>query len=94
MTKALARSKDNIIQFQPQINLKLQRLKQINCELESESHLFIVILGTIIGAVLALFVGYHLNNSAVHFLLMITLPIYFAYMLRRVYIYTLIRTYL
>ena len=93
MAQALARSEDNIIPFQPQANLKLQRLNQITFELEHESHLLIVFLGTVIGAVLALFVGYHLNSSPIHFLLLITLPIGLAYLLRRVYIYTLIQTY-
>ena len=35
-------------------NTKLERITQLIDELEAESHLFIVILGTIIGAILAL----------------------------------------
>lgn len=93
MARALAKHQDNIIPFQPQVNLKLQRLHQINFELESESHLFIVCLGTVIGAIFALFVGYHLNSSAIHFLLLITLPVCCAYLLRKIYIYTLVQTY-
>lgn len=93
MAQALARSEDNIIPFQPQANLKLQRLKQITFELEHESHLLIVFLGTVIGAVFALFIGYHLQNHAIHFLLLISLPIGLAYLLRRIYIYTVVQTY-
>ncbi|ANF82274.1 hypothetical protein A3K93_08765 [Acinetobacter sp. NCu2D-2] len=93
MSRPLAKFEDNIVPFQPRVNLKLQRLNQLSAEVEQESHLFIVILGTVIGAILALFIGYHLNNSAIHFLLLITIPVVLAYTLRRVYIYTLLQNY-
>ncbi len=70
-------------------NIKLQQLHQISEELEQQSHLFVVILGTVIGAILALFIGYHINTSIMHFILLSILPICLAYFLRKVYIYTL-----
>lgn len=51
--------------------------------------MFVVILGTVIGAILALFIGYHLNTSVIHFMLLSVLPVCLAYGLRKVYIYTL-----
>ncbi|MCO8044376.1 FUSC family protein [Acinetobacter bohemicus] len=89
MTSSLAPDSENIVRFQTQENIKLQRMNQVTEELERQSHLFIVILGTVIGAILALFVSYHINATAVHFLLLSVLPICLAYLLRKVYIYTL-----
>ena len=89
MTSSLARDPDNLVQFQPKENIKQQRLHQVNDELESQSHVFVVILGTVIGAILALFIGYHLNTSVIHFMLLSVLPVCLAYDLRKVYIYTL-----
>uniref|UniRef100_UPI0021CDB9A6 hypothetical protein n=1 Tax=Acinetobacter lwoffii TaxID=28090 RepID=UPI0021CDB9A6 len=48
MAGSLARDSDNLVQFQPKENIKLQRLHQISEELEQQSHLFVVILGTVI----------------------------------------------
>ena len=89
MTGSLVQDSDNLVQFQPKENIKLQRLRQITEELEQQSHLFVVILGTVIGAILALFIGYHINTSIMHFILLSILPICLAYLLRKVYIYTL-----
>lgn len=92
MTGSVSQRPDNLVQFQPKENIKLQRLNQITDELESESHVFVVILGTLIGAILALFVGYHINTSIIHFILLSILPVCLAYLLRKVYIYTLIHS--
>lgn len=89
MTGSLAQDPDNLVQFQPKENIKRQRIDQMNDELERQSHLFVVILGTMIGAILALFIGYHTNISIIHFMLLSLLPICLAYGLRKVYIYTL-----
>lgn len=89
MAGSLAQDSDNLVQFQPKENIKLQRLHQISEELEQQSHLFVVILGTVIGAILALFIGYHINTSIMHLILLSILPICLAYFLRKVYIYTL-----
>lgn len=43
----------------------------------------------VIGAILALFIGYHINIMIMHFILLSILPICLAYLLRKVYIYTL-----
>ncbi len=94
MGKALAHLEDNIVPFEPRHNVKSQRLNQMARELERESHLLIVVLGTLIGATLALFVGYHIHTSAIHFLLLSILPVCLAYGLRKIYIHTLIHTYL
>jgi len=89
MAKSYAKYQDNIVQFQrkgqPQLQANVNTMEQ----LEQESHLFIVILGTIIGAILALFIGYHVNTGVVQFMLLSILPVVSAYFLRRVYIYTL-----
>lgn len=92
MAKSYARYHDNIVQFQPKDNVKLQRMTQGMEQLEHESHLFIVVLGTLIGATIALFIGYHINPSVFHSLLLSIFPIIIAYLLRRVYIYTLIHS--
>lgn len=89
MANLIARNSDNLVRFQSKNNAKLQTIHQITDELESQSHLFIVVLGTVIGAILALFIGYHINAGAVHFLLLGILPLCLAYVLRKVYIYTL-----
>ncbi|WP_216933836.1 MULTISPECIES: FUSC family protein [unclassified Acinetobacter] len=89
MSGSLAQDSDNLVHFQPQENIKLQRLHQITEELEHQSHLFVVILGTVIGAILALFIGYHINTGIIHFILLSILPVCLAYFLRKVYIYTL-----
>ncbi|WP_347455921.1 FUSC family protein [Acinetobacter sp. ANC 7454] len=91
-------NQDNIVQFrrkelhkmQPQIvpAADVDTVNEME-QLEQESHLFIVVLGTVIGAILALFIGYHLNTGIVQFLLLSILPVFSAYFLRRVYIYTL-----
>lgn len=92
-------NQDNIVQFrrkelqkmQPQIVPETDTVNEME-QLEQESHLFIVVLGTMIGAILALFIGYHLNTGVVQFLLLSILPVFSAYFLRRVYIYTLIHS--
>lgn len=94
MGKALSKNEDNIVPFQPRLDIKSQRLNQMTVALENESHLFIVMLGTTIGATIALFVGYHIHTSALHFLLLSVIPVCLAYILRKIYIHTLIQTYL
>ena len=89
MANSLARDSDHIARFQTKETAQLERITQMTDELEEQSHLFIVVLGTIIGAILALFIGYHIDAAAVHFLLLSALPVCLAYSLRKVYIYTL-----
>lgn len=89
MAKSYAKYEDNIVQFQRKDQVKVQRTVEVMDQLEHESHLFIVVLGTVIGAILALFIGYHINTGIVQFLLLSILPVFSAYLLCRVYIYTL-----
>lgn len=80
---------DNILIFQPKRNLKSQRIAQAAYSLEQQSHIFIVLLGTVIGAIFALFIAYHLKNDPMNYVFLAIIPIALAYMLRRVHIYTL-----
>ena len=84
--------RDNIVQFQPRENLKQQRQVQATDQLQRESHLFIVILGTIIGACIALFIGYHVEATVMHILLLSIFPLGIAYLMRRIYIHTLMNS--
>ncbi len=88
MAKSYAKYQDNIVRFQRKDQPQPQDSVNMMEQLEQESHLFIVVLGTIIGAILALFIGYHLNTGPVQFMLLSILPVFSAYFLRRVYIYT------
>src|SRR5690606_19181303 len=89
MAGSLARDSDNLVQFQPKENIKLQRLHQISQELEQQSHLIHVIVGPVSGAILALFIGYHIITSMMHFILISIVTFCLAYILRIVYIYPL-----
>lgn len=59
-------------------------------ELDQQPHFFIVVMGTIIGAILALFIGYHLELIVWQVALLASIPWALAYLLRKVYIYTLV----
>lgn len=65
---------------------------QIKAKLEQRTHLFIVVLGMLIGSSIALGVGYHLNATPLNFSLLSLIPITLAYTLRKVYIHTLTHT--
>ncbi len=69
---------------------ELALLASRTAELNQELHLFIVVMGILIGAILALFIGYHINLIAWQVVLMVALPWALAYWLRKVYIYTLV----
>ena len=58
-------------------------------QLERQSHFFIVILGALIGASLALCVAYHWADHVLSYLALAIIPIVLSYSLRKVYIYTL-----
>ncbi|WP_104473623.1 hypothetical protein [Acinetobacter indicus] len=72
-----------------QQNLQLHHLKQ---QLEQRSHLFIVGFGTALGAILAMFIAYHLSNIWSGYLIVAVLPLLVAYGLRKVYVHTLSHT--
>ena len=65
-------------------------LHKINQMLHQQSHLFIVALGTLIGALIALFIAYHLKTTTANVLLLSWIPFALPYLLREIYIYTLI----
>lgn len=59
--------------------------------LEQKSHLFIVFLGALIGGILSLFISYQLNTTTLFFVFLSIFPICFAYILRKVYINTILK---
>ncbi|SPL72594.1 hypothetical protein [Acinetobacter stercoris] len=63
---------------------------QLEQELNRQSHIFIVVLGTVIGACISLAIGYATHASLIVFLLLMLLPIAISYLLRKVYIHTLL----
>jgi hypothetical protein len=65
---------------------------QIKAKLEQRTHLFIVVLGMLIGSSISLGIGYHLYSTLFNYGLLILIPIVFAYTLRKVYIHTLTHT--
>jgi hypothetical protein len=54
-------------------------------QLNQESH-----MGMVIGAILALFIGYHLNSTGLNAMLLLSLPVILTYLLRKIYIHTLV----
>ena len=58
--------------------------------LNSESHVFVVTLGILIGATIAIAIGYALSVQWLVYGLLLLIPLLMAYCLRRVYIYTLL----
>lgn len=59
--------------------------------LEQKSHAFIVFLGALIGGVFSLFVAYHVDIYFLNYIFFTILPIGFAYLLRKIYINTIIK---
>lgn len=58
--------------------------------LNAESHIFIVVLGALIGSAIAFAIGYTISANWLEYGLLILIPLIIAYCLRRVYIYTLL----
>lgn len=73
-----------------QQNTQYVELNKINQLLHQQSHLFIVGLGTVIGALISLLIGYHLETTAANIALLSLIPMALPYLLREVYIYTLV----
>lgn len=67
--------------------LDLRNIKKI---LHAESHIFIVLLGAILGAIIALAIGYSIQASLWSYISLSLIPIISSYILREVYIYTLL----
>ncbi|MBP8063483.1 hypothetical protein M0D70_04890 [Acinetobacter portensis] len=64
---------------------------ELKDNLERKSHTLIVFLGACIGGILSLFISYHLNATFYFLIFLCLLPIGFAYILRKVYINTLVK---
>lgn len=60
-------------------------------DLEHQSHLFIVLVGAIIGAIITMAVSLHLNITPISYAVFFIIPLAFSFILRKVYIHTLSR---
>ena len=69
-----------------------QKTVAIKNILNQKPHLFIVVLGTVIGAILSTFIAYHLNSNPLIYTLISVIPFALAYSLRKVYIHTLVHS--
>lgn len=65
-------------------------LKDIKKIIHAESHIFIVLLGAVLGAIIALAIGYSIQASLWSYISLSLIPIISSYILREVYIYTLL----
>lgn len=74
----------------PTTNLHAQYLQGRKQQLNQQSHVFMIAFGMFIGAILALFVGYHLNMTLFNVAVLLSLPIILTYMLRKIYIHTVV----
>lgn len=66
------------------------QLQDFHKLLNAESHIFIVLLGSILGGMIALAIGHSVQASPVNFVMLSLIPIGMSYILRKVYIYTLL----
>lgn len=69
-----------------------QYLHQRKLQLNQQTHLFIVLMGMVLGTVLASFMAYHLNMTVFNGGLLLSFPVLLTYMLRKIYIHTLVHT--
>ncbi len=67
----------------------LNSSSQLKHRLNQQSHIFIVALGALIGALIAACIAYHLQINAENLLLLSLIPCAVPYLLRQVYIHTL-----
>ncbi|MDD2944580.1 MULTISPECIES: FUSC family protein [unclassified Acinetobacter] len=92
MSRTISRSAQDTRRFYLVRERNLQKVEQIKQTLEQESHLFIVIMGAVIGSIFSLFIAYHLTPNLLEYTLLGVIPFALAYSLRKVYIYTLIHS--
>lgn len=83
---------DNIVLFPPRHRHKIQREMEIAYDIKKQPHFMILLLGMMIGGMLALFIGYHIQHYALSYLILAFIPIAMAIFLRKIYIHTLIET--
>ncbi|MGE8560300.1 MAG: FUSC family protein [Acinetobacter sp.] len=69
-----------------------QKIQEIKILLDQQSHLFIVILGAVIGTILSIFIAYHLKPNLFEYALLSIIPFALSYSLRKVYIHTLVHS--
>lgn len=81
--------KKNVYNVQNPLSKQIN-FEQLKSQLNHQSHLFIVILGTLLGATIALSIGYSIKAHLFSYLLLTSIPIIISYILRKVYIYTLL----
>ncbi len=92
MSRTISRSASYTRRFHLVREKNLQKAEQIKYALEQESHLFIVIMGAVIGSIFSIFIAYHLTPNFIEYALLSMIPFALAYSLRKVYIHTLIHS--
>ncbi len=65
-------------------------VEKTQSQLNQQSHIFVVLLGAVLGGIIALAMGYSMEASLVHYLTLAFIPVLASFVLRKVYIYTLI----
>ena len=92
MPRSISRSADYARRFHTIREKNHQKLAEIKMALEQESHLFIVILGAVIGSILSIFIAYHLKPNLFEYAMLSAIPFALSYSLRKVYIHTLVHS--
>ncbi|AMW78216.1 hypothetical protein AMD27_04445 [Acinetobacter sp. TGL-Y2] len=65
-------------------------VEKTQTQLNQQSHIFVVFLGAILGAFIALAIGYSIEVSLLHYSTLSLIPVLTSFVLRKVYIHTLI----
>lgn len=65
-------------------------VEKTQAQLNQQSHIFVVLLGAILGAFIALAIGYSIEVSLLHYSTLALIPLFMSFVLRKVYIHTLI----
>ena len=92
MPRSISRSVNYARRFHTIREKNHQKLAEIKMALEQESHLFIVILGAVIGSILSIFIAYHLKPNLFEYAMLSAIPFALSYSLRKVYIHTLVHS--
>ena len=92
MPRSISRSANYARRFHTIREKNHQKLAEIKMALEQESHLFIVILGAVIGSILSIFIAYHLKPNLFEYAILSAIPFALSYSLRKVYIHTLVHS--
>ena len=92
MPRSISRSVNYARRFHTISEKNHQKLEEIKMVLEQKSHLFIVILGAVIGSILSIFIAYHLKPNLFEYAMLSAIPFALSYSLRKVYIHTLVHS--